>query len=177
MKRNRQKQPIKNISITERNNARLAKNKLQPFVEGNFLVYYSNLSVDIQLPIGVLLPYMGSVPPNNYWLICSGQTIETADYPLLSDFFYDQTPSYPYGHDTEHGTFNLPDLRLKVIAQCSGLNIYTYSGISYTNFSTNSFLLYTGGQDAHADALIPPNITDFQPTVFFNYIIYCGAQY
>lgn len=64
--------------------------------------------VDAILPIGIILPYAGSVVPAGAWAACNGAAVQTSIYPKLF-----QVISYNFGGSG--GSFNLPDLRARII--------------------------------------------------------------
>lgn len=57
---------------------------------------------------GMLMPYAGATAPTG-WLLCYGQSVLTADYPDLNSVI-----GYTYGGSG--GSFNIPDLRGRVVA-------------------------------------------------------------
>lgn len=61
------------------------------------------------LPVGIISPYAGNTPPNG-WLICDGSAINRADYPELFNII-----GTTYGSGDGASTFNLPDIKGKVI--------------------------------------------------------------
>jgi len=90
-------------------------------VKGNVLVsskvcasaYYgdgSNLTNIVTLPVGGIIPYAGTTEPSGY-LFCYGQAISRTTY---SDLF--SAISTTYGTGDGSTTFNLPDLRGRVVA-------------------------------------------------------------
>lgn len=62
------------------------------------------------LPLGVVLPYAGSSAPTN-WLFCYGQEISRTTYATLFAII-----GTTYGAGDASTTFNLPDLRGRVVA-------------------------------------------------------------
>jgi microcystin-dependent protein len=61
-------------------------------------------------PIGVVLPYTGAVAPTG-WLLCYGQAVSRTTYAALF-----AVTSTTYGVGDGSTTFNLPDLRGRVVA-------------------------------------------------------------
>ena len=66
------------------------------------------------VPIGVIVPYGGSEPPND-WLLCNGQELSRLEY---ADLFAIIGTSYGAGNGST--TFNLPDKRGKVSVGLNG---------------------------------------------------------
>ena len=62
------------------------------------------------LPAGAVIPYAGSSAPAN-WLLCGGQAVSRTDYAALFAVI-----GTTYGSGNGSTTFNLPDLRGRVIA-------------------------------------------------------------
>ena len=62
------------------------------------------------VPTGVLVPYAGSTAPDN-WLLCAGQAVSRTAFAALF-----ATLSTVYGAGDGSTTFNLPDLRGRVVA-------------------------------------------------------------
>ena len=70
--------------------------------------YYSAPS---SLPLGAILPYTGSTAPNSNFVLCYGQAISRTTYASLFSLV-----STTYGTGDGSTTFNVPDLRGRVIA-------------------------------------------------------------
>lgn len=62
------------------------------------------------LPAGAVIPYAGSTAPAN-WLLCAGQAVSRTDYAALF-----AVVGTTYGSGNGSTTFNLPDLRGRVVA-------------------------------------------------------------
>lgn len=65
--------------------------------------------VDAIVPVGAVLPFYGSMPPNN-WLLCYGQEVSRTEYKTLFDVIGTSS-----GSGNGSTTFNVPDLKGKVI--------------------------------------------------------------
>ena len=65
--------------------------------------------VDAIVPVGAVLPFYGSRPPNN-WLLCYGQEVSRTEYKDLFDVIGTSS-----GSGNGSTTFNVPDLKGKVI--------------------------------------------------------------
>jgi microcystin-dependent protein len=62
------------------------------------------------IPVASILPFAGTLAPEGF-LMCYGQSVEVASYPLL----YNQI-GFIYGVYVDEDHFNVPDLRQKVLA-------------------------------------------------------------
>lgn len=88
-------------------------------------------------PIGSLIPYSGNVAPNANWQIAAGQAISRAGFPTL--FTID---GITYGSGDGITTFNVPDLRGRVVAGVdAGANRLT------TTTMSSQALAGTGGAE------------------------------
>jgi len=118
------------------------------------------------VPIGSILDYAGSTAPTG-WLIASGQALTVASYSGLYNVL-----GYTYGGSA--GTFYLPDLRGRVIAQSSSTHAFaTVSGID----SMPTYELeYTAGLSSKVliDGELGTGALNIQPTYYLNKIIYTG---
>jgi len=90
---------------------------------GNFLI-----------PTGVILPYAAASPPTG-WLTCDGSAVSRATYANLFGVC-----STSYGAGDGSTTFNLPDLRRRVIVGIGGVGTATLANSQGA----------TGGEEAHA---------------------------
>lgn len=85
------------------------------------------------LPVGVILPYGGSTAPTN-WLLAYGQEISRSTYAALFAVF-----GTTYGSGNGSTTFNLPDLRGRVVAgkdDMGGSDAARLSGVYSTSATT-----------------------------------------
>ena len=64
------------------------------------------------VPVGTVLPYVGSSAPEG-WLLCDGSAISRATYPNLNALM--AVSSYPFGSGNGTTTFNLPDLAGRMV--------------------------------------------------------------
>lgn len=100
--------------------------------------------VNLGLPVGIILPYGGSTAPSG-WLFCYGQDISRTTYASLFSIF-----STTYGSGDGSTTFNLPDLRGRVVG--SKDNMGGTSANRLTNQSgglDGDVLGATGGSETH----------------------------
>jgi len=66
-------------------------------------------------PPGVIMPFGGRTPPNG-WLICDGSEVSRTTYAALAAALWDSTTSkYAWGYGNNSTTFNLPDLRGRML--------------------------------------------------------------
>lgn len=92
------------------------------------------------VPVGTLLPFAGSTAPNNF-LLCYGQAVSRATYANLFDRL-----GTTYGSGDGSTTFNIPDLRGRVIAGID--NLGGSSANTVTDVSADS-LGGTFGAETH----------------------------
>lgn len=85
-------------------NATINNGNLNIFGNGDIMINGTSL-----LPVGVILPYIDNIPPNN-WLICDGSEVEVKTYSKLFNVIGTKfgVASNPKTH------FILPDLRGRV---------------------------------------------------------------
>ena len=94
------------------------------------------------VPVGSILPYAGATAPTNY-LLCYGQAVSRATYSVLFSIL-----STTYGVGDGSTTFNLPDLRGRVIAALDNL------GGSSANVVTDTDADTLGGTDGEEDHVL-----------------------
>lgn len=84
-----------------------------PSGDGSTLVSNGNyeLSWDILMPIGGIIPYGGKTAPNG-WLLCDGSDYPTATYPELESVLDSEFNNLAF---TPPGNFRVPDLKGKTI--------------------------------------------------------------
>jgi microcystin-dependent protein len=102
-----------------------------------------NLKLDNAVPIGVVFPYAGTAAPNG-WLVCDGSSRSTTTYAALF-----AVVGYSYGGSG--GSFNLPDLRGRVVAGRDVDSGGYGNRLSATHFGQNSRSLgQTGGSEGQS---------------------------
>lgn len=108
-----------------------------------------------EMPLGSILMYPTSAPPNSKWLICDGQTLNTTLYPDLFALI-----GYSFGG--AGNSFSLPDMRKKffagfddngpaeyqTIGQGGGANSVTLTG-AQSGIADHNHGGVTGGDGAH----------------------------
>jgi microcystin-dependent protein len=86
------------------------------------------------IPTGCVMPYAGSTSPAG-WLLCAGQAVSRTDYGALFAVI-----STTYGTGDGSTTFNVPDLRGRVVAGVDNMGGTAASRLTSTTI--------TGGGDA-----------------------------
>lgn len=135
------------------------------------------------VPVGVVNPFAGANAPSG-WLLCYGQAVSRTGYPVLFS-----TLSTIYGSGDGSTTFNIPDMRGRVVAgeddmggtaasrltsAVSGLNgatlgatggnqiMHAHSHANTASFSgsfTGTGASHNHGQDAHSHGIQRSNVT------------------
>jgi microcystin-dependent protein len=133
---------------------------------------YTNIGLDQGLPVGCIFPYAGATAPTG-WLFCNGQAVSRT---VESQLFAVLGTTYGAGNGTT--TFNLPDLRGRVII---GKDTTTGSANRVTTAGSNidsTVLGATGGAEElaldEAGGLGNNYVVDpinVQPSIVLNYII------
>jgi microcystin-dependent protein len=102
-----------------------------------------NLKLDNAVPIGVVFPFAGTAAPNG-WLVCDGSSRSTTTYAALFNVI-----GYAYGGSG--GSFNLPDLRGRVVAGRDVDSGGYGNRLSATHFGQNGRTAgQTGGSEGQA---------------------------
>lgn len=109
-------------------------------------------AISIAMPVSAVLPYAGTTEPTG-WLFCNGQAVSRSTYAAL---FAIISTTYGVGNGTT--TFNLPDLRGRVVAGQDDMG--GASANRLTNLSgglDGDVLGATGGSESHTltEAQIP----------------------
>lgn len=99
-----------------------------------------NLKIDNAIPIGVVFPFAGTAAPNG-WILCDGRSLSTTTY---ADLF--TAVGYAYGGSG--GSFNVPDLRGRVVAGRDVDQGGYGNRLSATHFGSNG---RTSGQTGGAE--------------------------
>lgn len=94
------------------------------------------------IPPGAMMPYAGSTPPTG-WLLCYGQSLSTTTYANLF-------AAIGYTHGGSGGSFNLPDLRGRVIAGKDNMGGTSANRLTTAGSGVNGDVLGTsGGEETH----------------------------
>lgn len=127
------------------------------------------------LPIGVILPFSGTSIPAG-WLFCYGQAVSRTTY---SDLFAVIGVQYGVGNNTT--TFNVPDLRGRVVAgrdnmggTAAGVLDEAYLGEDPTLLGakggSQELIAGDASLSGTGDVIVQDN-NNIQPTFILNYII------
>jgi len=95
-------------------------------------------------PVGAVMPYAGSTAPNG-WLLCFGQAVSRTTYSALWSLL-----STTYGAGDGVTTFNLPDLRGRVVAGLDNMGGSAASRLTNTVLTASNTLGATGGVQTYA---------------------------
>lgn len=138
---------------------------------------YQNLGYG-SLPIGVILPFSGPNVPAG-WLFCYGQTASRTTY---ADLFAVIGTQYGAGNGTT--TFNVPDLRGRVVAGRDNMGGSAANNLTETFFGTPTNALgNVGGTESVGISIVDiaegfdnqaadsTSQSNVQPTMILNYII------
>lgn len=133
---------------------------------------YSNIGLNMAIPVGCIFPYAGTTAPTG-WLFCNGQAVSRSVESQLWDVL-----GTTYGAGNGTTTFNLPDLRGRVII---GKDTTTGSANRVTTAGSgidSTVLGATGGTEElavdEAGSLGNNYVVDpinVQPSIVLNYII------
>tara|TARA_R100000700_G_scaffold8662_1_gene12643 strand:- start:8354 stop:9562 length:1209 start_codon:yes stop_codon:yes gene_type:complete len=104
----------------------------------------SNLTGIVAMPTGAVVPFGGSSAPTGF-LLCAGQAVSRSTYSALFGVI-----STTYGAGDESSTFNIPDLRGRVVAgqdDMGGSSADRLTGL--TGGVDGDTLAATGGAETH----------------------------
>lgn len=141
---------------------------------GNLATAYTNIRLDQSLPVGIILPFTGTTTPSG-WLLCYGQAVNRSTYAELFAVLGTQ-----YGSGNGSTTFNVPDLRGRVVAGRDNMGGTGASRITEVFLGENpNSLGSAGGYEAQAteqasyggDDPVSVDGSNLQPTMILNYII------
>ena len=116
-----------------------------------------NIISSLLTPTGSILPYTGSTAPTSF-LLCFGQAVSRTTY---ADLFAVTGTTYGVGDGST--TFNLPDLRGRVIAGLDNMGGTAAGRLTSTVLTASNTLGATGGTQTHT--LTTPEIPSHQHTV------------
>ncbi len=105
---------------------------------------FREFALALGLPPGLVMPYAGSSEPSG-WLLCYGQAVSRTDY---ADLF--TAISTTYGTGDGSTTFNVPDLRGRVVAGQDDMGGTSANRLTGVTGSVNGDTLGgTGGEETH----------------------------
>jgi microcystin-dependent protein len=103
--------------------------------------YFEVIIAETVSPIGTIVSYAFSTAPTG-WLLCAGQPVSRTTYANLHTLMAND--GYPYGNGDGSTTFNVPDLRGRVIAGLDNMGGTDAGRLSWANT-----LGTTGGAQTH----------------------------
>ena len=99
-------------------------------------------NIDVMCPVGMVSPFAGNTAPSG-WLLCSGQAVSRTTYSALYNII-----GNTYGSGDGVTTFNLPDLRGRIVAGEDDMGGNTAGRITSANSGiTGTTLGATGGNE------------------------------
>lgn len=136
---------------------------------------YSNLGLDDSIPTGAIFPFTSSTVPSG-WLLCDGSAILRSLYSQLFDVI-----GTTYGSGNGTTTFNLPDLRGRIVAGRDNMGGTAASRLTQgvLGGDPNSLGASGGSQSLTTQSVtlsgsgtnVVTSSSNIQPTVVLNYII------
>lgn len=163
--------PLNQIQPYMTNGVLKTENNLSE-VQASLDTAYTNIGLNMAIPVGCIFPYAGTTAPTG-WLFCNGQAVSRSVESQLWDVL-----GTTYGAGNGTTTFNLPDLRGRVII---GKDTTTGSANRVTTAGSgidSTVLGATGGQEElavdEAGSLGNNYVVDtvnVQPSIVLNYII------
>lgn len=101
--------------------------------------------LDVAMPVGAVVPFAGAASPSG-WLLCGGQAVSRTTYAALFTAI-----GVAYGAGDGSTTFNLPDLRGRVVGGRDDMGTGTSAGrLTPAFFGANADTLgATGGSQSH----------------------------
>lgn len=105
-------------------------------------------------PIGSMMAYAGSTAPS-FWLLCYGQAISRTEYEKLFAVI-----GTTYGVGDGSTTFNLPDLRGRVVVSLDNMG-----GTDATRLSVTNTLGGSGGEETHLNTSAESGIVAHSHTI------------
>jgi len=104
---------------------------------------YKVNNVDVMCPVGMVVPYAGNTAPSG-WLLCSNVAVSRTTYSALFAVI-----GTTYGSGDGVTTFNLPDLRGRVVAGRDDMGGFTAFRITSNVAMTGSNIGNVGGSETH----------------------------
>ncbi|MCA1527356.1 tail fiber protein [Bradyrhizobium yuanmingense] len=110
------------------------------------------------VPIGGFIDYGGATAPNSSFVLAYGQAISRSTYSTLFAMF-----STTYGSGDGSTTFNVPDLRGRVVAGKDDMGGSAASRLSSTSISTGGPTTLGGTGGADTKTLLTANLPPYTP--------------
>jgi microcystin-dependent protein len=112
-----------------------------------------------ETPIGAVIDYFGSSVPNNNWALPYGQAISRSTYASLFSLM-----GTTYGSGDGSTTFNIPDLRGRVVAGKDDMGGSAASRLSGTSITVGGATTLGGSGGAETKALVTANLPPYTPS-------------
>lgn len=109
------------------------------------------------IPIGASVDFWGSTAPNSSFVLAYGQAISRTTYSTLFAMF-----STTYGSGDGLTTFNVPDLRGRVVAGKDDMGGSAANRLTTSHFTSPTTLGGTGGVDSRT--LVTANLPPYTPS-------------
>ncbi len=122
--------------------------------DGSILQYGNGA---IPNPVGMVQDFAGSTAPTG-WFLCYGQAVSRTSYPELFTVI-----GTTYGVGDGSSTFNLPDLRGRVVAGKDDMGGTSASRLTATYFGTSAAVLGASG-GVQSQTLITANLPAYTPS-------------
>lgn len=104
---------------------------------------YKVNNVDVMCPVGMVVPYAGNSAPSG-WLLCSNVAVSRTTYSALFAVI-----GTTYGPGDGMTSFNLPDLRGRVVVGLDNMGGFTAGRITSNVAMTGTSLGNVGGSETH----------------------------
>jgi len=111
------------------------------------------------IPIGASVDFWGSTAPNSSFVLAYGQAISRTTYSSLFSLL-----STTYGTGDGSTTFNIPDLRGRIIAGKDDMGGSAASRLSSAGITTGGATTLGGSGGAETKALITANLPPYTPS-------------
>lgn len=116
------------------------------------------------IPVGGVIDYFGSSSPNSAFVLPSGQAVSRTTYATLFSLF-----GTTYGSGDGSTTFNVPDLRGRVVAGKDDMGGSAASRLSGTSITTGGGATTLGGSGgAETKTLLTANLPPYTPAGTFS---------
>lgn len=110
------------------------------------------------VPIGGMIDYTGSTAPNSSFVLAYGQAVSRSTYAT-----YFSLVSTTFGSGDGSTTFNVPDLRGRVVAGLDNMGGSAASRLTSTYFGTGATTLGGVGSSGESTTLVTGNLPPYTP--------------